>query len=102
MKRYTLSSDARADLDSIWVYVAERTSPEVATDFLGQIEDVFVSIGGNPSMGVRVPEAARPDTRKFSMGNYLIYYQPMRGGVRIERVLHGKRQQRSALRHRPR
>jgi hypothetical protein len=32
------------------------------------------------------------------MGNYLIYYQPKRGGVRIERVIHGKRRQRIALR----
>ena len=32
------------------------------------------------------------------MGNYLIYYRPKHGGVRIERVIHGKRQQSRALR----
>ena len=101
MKQFILTSDSRADLDSIWVYVAERSSPETAAEFLCQIEDVFLSLAGNPSMGIRFPDAPNPDTRKFPMGNYLIYYQPKRGGVRIERVIHGKRQQFRALRHRP-
>jgi hypothetical protein len=35
------------------------------------------------------------------VGNYIIYYQPKRGGATILRVIHGKRQQLRALRHRP-
>jgi toxin ParE1/3/4 len=96
-----LTSDARADLDSIWAYVAERSSPDVAAELLCQIEDAFVSLADNPSMGIRFPNAPKPDTRKFPMGNFLIYYQPKRGGVCIERVIHGKRHQFRALRHRP-
>jgi toxin ParE1/3/4 len=97
-----LTSDARADLDSIWEYIAQRSTPDTAAGFFLQFEETFLSLAASPSTGIRIPDAPNPDTRKFPMGNYVIYYQPMRGGVRIERVLHGKRQQRSALRHRPR
>jgi len=98
VKRYVLTSDARADLDSIWKYIARKSSAETATELLYRIRDVFPTLASSPSVGVRVSGAPQPDLRKFPMGNYLIYYRPKHGGVRIERVIHGKRQQSRALR----
>jgi plasmid stabilization system protein ParE len=40
--------------------------------------------------------------RKFPVGNYLIYYRPMRAKVMILRVVHGKRIQLRALQSHPR
>jgi toxin ParE1/3/4 len=102
LKPYDLAPEARADLDGIWNYIAARSSPETATGFLWRLQETFGSIAQSPSIGVPAPGAPKPDARKFPMGNYMIYYRLARRRVTILRVLHGKRQQRSALRHRPR
>jgi toxin ParE1/3/4 len=101
VKRYVVSPDARTDLDDIWDYIAERGSAESATDFVWKLYDTFTSIGSSPKAGVAAPSLLPGDTRKFPMGNYLIYYRPMRGKVLILRVLHGKRLQKKALQKRP-
>ena len=97
MKRYIISADARADLDEIWDYIAGGSSAEVASRFLWNLYDTFASLRQSPSAGVLMPDLGA-GTRKFPMGQYLIYYRPMRGKVLIWRVLHGKRAQRRALR----
>ena len=99
MKRYVLSPLARADVDCIWDYIAERSSAETATEFVWKFYEMFASIASSPGAGVAVPDL-REGARKFPMGNYLIYYRPKRGRVEIVRVLHGKRVQRRALRER--
>ncbi len=98
MKRYVVSTDARADLDEIWDYIAARSSAETASTFLWRFHDTFASLAQSPSAGVVVPGFGEDPVRKFPMGNYLIYYRPMRGKVMIWRVLHGKRIQLRVLR----
>lgn len=102
MKRYVVSADARADLDEIWDYIASRSSAETATTFLWRFYDAFTSLAQSPSTGMAVPSLVEESVRKFPMGNYLIYYRPMRGKVTIWRVLHGKRVQLRVLRERAR
>jgi plasmid stabilization system protein ParE len=36
---------------------------------------------------------ARRDVRRFHVGNYIIYYEPIPSGIRVLRVLHGAREQ---------
>ena len=91
MKRYIVSADARADLDEIWDYIASRSSAETASTFLWRLRESFASLAQSPSAGVAVPSLGENSVRKFPVGNYLIYYRPMRGKVMIWRVLHGKR-----------
>jgi toxin ParE1/3/4 len=98
LKRYLISREAGADLDTIWDYIAERGSADIATGFLGKFRETFASIGSSPRAGVNVPELPPGDLRKFPMGNYLIYYRALPGKIVIVRVLHGKRIQRKALR----
>jgi toxin ParE1/3/4 len=98
VRRYRLSQGARADLDRIWDFIAERSSAEVASEFIWKFYDTFASIGSSPAAGVAIPELLAEGARKFPMGNYLIYYRSKRGMVEILRVLHGKRLQKRALR----
>ena len=98
MKRYVVSPLARADLDGIWDYIAERSSAETATEFMWKFYQSFASIASSPAAGVAVPDLLAEGARKFPVGNYLVYYRPRRGRVEILRVLHGKRVQKRALR----
>ena len=43
-----------------------------------------------PDMG-RLREDLSAGLRSFSVGNYVIFYRPMKGGIEIARVLHGAR-----------
>ena len=101
MKGYVISPEARADLESIWDYIAERTSAETATEFLWRFYETFASIASSPAAGVVGSSFLPEGTRKFPMGQYLIYYRSRRGGIRISRVLHGRRIQERAWRQKP-
>jgi toxin ParE1/3/4 len=98
VKRYVVSRLARADLDGIWDYIAERSSAETATEFVWRFYQIFASIASTPAAGVAIPDLLTEGARKFPMGSYLVYYRPKRGRVEILRVLHGKRVQKRALR----
>ena len=102
MKRYVVSADARAGLDGVWDYIAGRSSTETASVFLWRFHDAFAFLAQNRYAGVAVPGLDEDSVRKFPLGNYLIYYRPIRGKVVIWRVLHGKRVQSRALRANPR
>jgi toxin ParE1/3/4 len=43
-----------------------------------------------PLMGEAVPQYRR-GLRRFTIGNYVLYYEPIKGGVRLVRLLHGAR-----------
>lgn len=59
-------------------------------------QETFKSIGSSPAAGVAALDFKPEGTRRFPMGNYIIYYRLVRGAkpkVLISRVLHGKRRQ---------
>jgi plasmid stabilization system protein ParE len=101
VKHYSISAEARSDLDGIWTYIAERGSAETATEFLRKFYASFHSIGSSPSVGVAMPDFQPSGIRKFFMGKFLIYYQAGRGKISILRVLHGKRVQMKAFKKKP-
>jgi plasmid stabilization system protein ParE len=101
VSRFVVSLDARADLDCIWDYVAERSSAETAAGFIWKFYETFSSLASSPAAGIATPDLPPGGGRKFPMGNYLSYYRPMRGKVIISRMLHGKRVQKRALREKP-
>jgi toxin ParE1/3/4 len=101
VKHYVISPEARADLDRIWDYIAERSSAETAAGFTRKFRETFASIALSPRAGVNMPDLPPGDVRKFPMGNYLIYYRALPGKILIARVLHGKRVQRRAFRKSP-
>lgn len=101
MKLYSISAEARSDLDGIWNYIAERSSAETAIEFLQKFYASFHSIASGPSVGVAMPDFQPSGIRKFFMGNFLIYYLPGRGKTSVLRALHGKRFQMKAFKKIP-
>jgi plasmid stabilization system protein ParE len=101
VKSYTISTEARSDLDGIWNYIAERSSAETAAEFLWKFYASFQSIASSPAVGVAMPEVKAAGVRKFCMSKFLIYYLPGRGKISILRVVHGKRLQMKALQEKP-
>ena len=95
MARYTVSPKARRDLIDIWKYIAQD-SLQHADRWLERVYQVFVFLGLEPRMGSTSDEI-HPGTRKFPLGNYIIYYRVTSRGVQVLHVFHGKRDQRKAF-----
>lgn len=81
--------EAEADLDEIWLYIAQD-DPDAADRFLDFIEERCQLLAENPLMGRSRPELA-PGLRSFPAGDYIIFYSPIQGGVEIVRVVSGAR-----------
>jgi plasmid stabilization system protein ParE len=104
VKRYEIAPEAKKDLDAIWDRIAKASSAEIATNFLWKFYETFGSIGSSPAAGVAALDFRPEGTRRFPMGNYIIYYRPVRGGkgkVLISRGLHGKRLQKRSYHKKP-
>jgi toxin ParE1/3/4 len=89
MPRIVRTYPARDDLKQIWLYIAQRNV--AATDrLIDKFERTLQSLARYPLMGESVPRY-RAGLRRFTVGNYVLYYEPIRDGVRLVRVLHGAR-----------
>ncbi len=98
MMRIRVIKSARRDLDAIYDYWAERSSPDVAGNLIYSIADCFPLIAEFPQAG-RACEEIADDVRVFPAEKYLIYYKKERGVVKILHILHGARDQRRAFKN---
>lgn len=89
MARILRTFPARDDLLQIWLYVAEQ-NVEAADRLIERIDRTVRLLARHPMLGEAVPQY-RPDLRRFTVGNYVLYYEPIESGVRLIRVLHGAR-----------
>jgi len=89
-RRLRLSFAASADLDDIWVYVAQEGSEVAANRLVDAITERFPALLRMPGSG-RKRDEVRRGLRSHPAGNYVIYYREMKGGIEIVRVLHGAR-----------
>jgi toxin ParE1/3/4 len=97
---HRLAPQARTDLDEIWDYVfAESGSEPIADRVIDQIVNRFILLSRWPRLG-RPRRDLRRGLRSHTVGNYLIFYRIVRGGILILRVLHGRRDIGSLLRGR--
>jgi toxin ParE1/3/4 len=80
---------AEADLIDIWRYIAQD-SPANADRMLDRISETLNRLAAVPFMGQARFDLA-PGLRMFPVGNYLIFFRPIEGGIDVIRVLHGKR-----------
>lgn len=78
----------------IWKYIAEDNEP-AADRFLDLLHEKFRALAATPGIGVAANHIER-GTRKFPVGEYIVYYRPGRDRILISRVLHGRRQQKHA------
>jgi toxin ParE1/3/4 len=88
--QYRLTEAALADLDVIWLYVAEHGGIETADRFIDTIMERFPLLATYPGLG-REREELAPNLLSFPMGEYLIFYRRAGDGIDIVRVLHGSR-----------
>jgi len=83
------TAQAEEDLIDIWLYIAQdnQTAADKLLDTLAQ---KFLILAENPGIG-SMRQGIAPEFRCFPVGNYLILYRAIPGGVEIVRVVYGSR-----------
>lgn len=89
MGRVDRTRQAREDILAIWDYIA-GDSEAAADRLVRHIDEVAHQLSDNPKIG-SPQERFRHGLRCMPVGNYLIFYEPISDGIRIQRVLHGAR-----------
>ena len=87
--RFSFSPSAVDDLEEIGDYIA-RDNPSRAVSFLDKLESHCRKIAEMPRM-YPLRENIAPGIRIAVHKNYLILFQILENGVRIERIVHGAR-----------
>lgn len=95
MPRFLRSAEAEEDLIKIWLHIAQD-NPAAADKMLRHIDEKSVLLAAKPKLGRALPEL-REGMRRWPIGQYLILYREIAGGVEIVRVVHGKRDLKRAL-----
>jgi len=95
VKRFALAKSARIDLAEVWGYIGED-NPDYADAIVEGLFKRFRMLAITPYMG-RGREEFGPAIRTIVDGDYVILYRVGRTGVRIVRVVHGKRNLRDLL-----
>lgn len=89
-----ISRLAEEDLARIYAYIATR-NPDAAERFRREAEKALTTLGKNPELGPLPGWKTRHTRLRFwvisRFHNYLIYYEPGKDTVSIERVLDGRR-----------
>ncbi len=89
MSRYRLSTQSRADLDDIWLYIASD-NVAAADHFIDELVGKFRTLAKEPGIG-RTRDELAESLRSFPVGNYVIFYRAMQDGIEVVRVLSGFR-----------
>jgi len=93
MSKLRIARSAVADLDEIWLYIAQKHSIETAERVVNLLTSKFAVLAAWPRIGRRRPELG-PEIRSFPVQNYRIYYrQEKRSVMRILYVRHAKREE---------
>jgi toxin ParE1/3/4 len=90
MGRVYRTQRARVDLLQIWNYIAERNF-DAANGVLDRILAMLNLIAAQPLMGEAI-DRVKPGARRYSVGNYVIYFEPVEDGIRLLPVVHAARQ----------
>ena len=77
------------DYREIWHYIA-LDSPDAADQFLRRLDAKLQVYAENPEMGTRRGNLSS-GLRSFPVGNYVIFYRVVDGGIELVRTLHGAR-----------
>jgi toxin ParE1/3/4 len=91
MARVVRTRLSRGDLKEIGRYIArESQSRDVALRFLDVIAKRCATYARNPLLSEACPELGA-DVRRFPVGNYVVFYRPIRNGIEMLRVIHAAR-----------
>ena len=89
MARLRKTSEARADLTAIWLYIAQDNLP-AADRLIAEIDRTLSLLARFPLMGEAV-DHLRAGVRRSLVGNYQLFYGPTADGIRLLRVYHAAR-----------
>jgi toxin ParE1/3/4 len=89
MVPYSISPQARNDIDGIWDYIA-CDNPAAADRVIALFEQKFLLLSSQPLIG-ESRDKLQIGLRSFSVGNYVIFYRPMKNSLEVARVIHGAR-----------
>lgn len=89
------SPQSRIDIVDIWTYIAEDNI-EAADLLIDQINSRILKLSNMPLQGEAVP-SIREGVRRISVGNCVVYYEPIDRGIQVIRILHGARDHENLL-----
>jgi toxin ParE1/3/4 len=89
MSRYRLSDEAKLDAKGIRRRIVQDNAA-AADRMMAAIRHSLRLAAGNLLMG-QSREDLGPGYRVFSVGNYVIVFCPMKGGIQVVRIIHGAR-----------
>lgn len=91
MGRILRTKSALDDADAIYDFIAGiNNSPIAAEKLFDKIEETLLLLSEHPYMGEAQPNL-RTNTRRFIVRkNYLLFFEPIDGGIRLLRLLHAK------------
>ena len=89
MPRIDRSPESDADVYEIASYIA-RDNLDAALRLIDRIDEKLRLLAEFPHLGATREDLAT-SLRGFPLGNYVIFYRPVAGGIEVARVLHGAR-----------
>jgi toxin ParE1/3/4 len=86
--RFVLTPRARADLDEIWDYTADRWGPDQAESYIRQLWKAITAVPDSPALGKECAEVRR-GYRKYPAGSHVLFYRLAPSyGIDVVRILH--------------
>ena len=90
MSQYRLSDRAEADLEEIWLYVAQH-SVRGANRLLDELYEALRKLAVMPQMGHLREDLSEEPLRFWSVRSYMIVYRSETSPIEIVRVVSGYR-----------
>jgi plasmid stabilization system protein ParE len=91
-----ITAEAKADLQEIATYVAER-SPTSALKLILELQQTCESLADAPRGYSLVPRYEHRGIRRRPFGNFLIFYRIGKDAIEVIHILHGARDYESLL-----
>jgi toxin ParE1/3/4 len=89
MARAVRTPQAKSDLVDILAYIGERNRV-AARRLAKELTKLFNPLARFPLLGRDRQELA-PGLKSYPLGNFVVFYRPMKAGIEVIRVLHGAR-----------
>lgn len=84
---FVLTPRARADLDEIWDYTADRWGLDQAETYTRQLWKNIAIVADRPSLGRECTEVRR-GYRMYPTGSHVLFYRHTTLGIDVVRILH--------------
>ncbi|WP_254508315.1 type II toxin-antitoxin system RelE/ParE family toxin [Anatilimnocola floriformis] len=84
------SPAANEDLLAIAEYIA-RDKPAAARRWVQRIQETCELLATQPNLGESRSGFGAPTARMFSVGNYVIFFRAVNGGIEVSRIVHASR-----------